>query len=175
MSKKNMPKTKSSRKYITEICELLSATGLFVNTTVLIVFRNIWTYEEPRDFRATPKSSYLTIMQYNPIFAIIYILCGGILLLCGINKLVNYVNIKRKRKSLYIKSKKHFIILVVLMAAVGFIILNGVLINKFGDNFLIYEFFIMESLGGAAMVILGIDCLVSLVKKAIGIKDKEEP
>lgn len=61
------------------------------------------------------------------------------------------------------------------MAAVGFIILNGVLINKFGDNFLIYEFFIMESLGGAAMVILGIDCLVSLVKKAIGIKDKEEP
>lgn len=171
MSKKSMPKTKSSRKYITEICELLSAIGLFVNTTVLIVFRNIWTYEE------FPKSSYLTIMQHNPIFAIIYILCGGILLFCGINKLVNYVNIKRKRKrkSLYIKSKKHFIILVVLMAAVGFIILNGVLINKFGDNFLIYEFFIMESLGGAAMVILGIDCLVSLVKKAIGIKDKEEP
>ena len=135
MNKNSIPK-KNDRKYITEICESLSAIGLFGNTVVLIVFRNIWTYEEFREFR----SSYLTIMQYNPIFAIIYILCGGILLLCGINKLVNYVNIK-KRKSLYI-----FIILLALMVAAGFIILNEVLINKFGDNFLICEFFIVAQL-----------------------------
>lgn len=108
MNKKSMHKTKNDRKYMTEIYELLSAIGLFGNTAVLVVFRNIWTYEElPEwDFRPTPKSSYLTIMQYNPIFAIIYILCGGILLFCGMNKLVNYVNVKKNRKSLIFENKK---------------------------------------------------------------------
>lgn len=77
-------------------------------------------------------------------------------------------------KRLYIKSKKHFIILVVLMAAIGFFILNVVFVNKFGCKFLIYEGFIMMCLSAAAMGIYGIVyavvCFAKLVKKAIGFK-----
>lgn len=78
------------KKYLFKICELLAAIGLLGNTLILMIFRNTWTYEKIPilEFKPTPKSSYLTIMQYNPIFTIVYILCGMVLLLCGVYRLI---------------------------------------------------------------------------------------
>lgn len=84
---------KQDKKYLFKICELLAAIGLLGNTIILIIFRNTLTYEEVPfgDFSPTPKSSYLTIIQYNPIFGIVYIFCGMVLLLCGVYRLIKHI------------------------------------------------------------------------------------
>ncbi len=84
---------KQEKKYLFKICELLATIGLLGNTIILIIFRNTWTYEEISllDFLPIQKSSYLTIIQYNPIFAIVYIFCSMVLLLCGVYRLIQYI------------------------------------------------------------------------------------
>ena len=84
---------KYTKNNLFKICELLEAIGLLGNTIVLVIFRNTWTYEESPiwDFSPTPKSSYLTIIQQNPVFAIIYIVCGMLLLLCGTYRLIKRI------------------------------------------------------------------------------------
>lgn len=84
---------KQDKKYLFQICELLSTIGLLGNTIILIIFRNTWTYEEVSflNFSPTPKSSYLTIIQHNPIFAIMYAFCGMVLLLCGVYRLIKHI------------------------------------------------------------------------------------
>ena len=79
---------------VINIFELLATIGILGNTIILIIFRNTWTYEEISllDFSPIQKSSYLTIIQYNPIFAIVYIFCGMVLLLCGVYRLIQYIN-----------------------------------------------------------------------------------
>lgn len=69
-----------------------------LNEQTLIIFQNTWTYEELPilKFEPTPKSSYLTIIQHNPIFAIIYILCGLVLLMCAIYRLSKRIQGKEK-------------------------------------------------------------------------------
>ena len=76
----------------TNIIELLATIVLLVNTFILIIFQNTITYEKVTLFEITPKSSYLTIMQHNPIFGIIYMTCGVILLICAIDRLIKYTN-----------------------------------------------------------------------------------
>lgn len=84
---------KYTKNNLFKICELLAAIGLLGNTIILIIFRNTWTYEEVPfwDFSPTPKSSYLIIIQHNPVFAIVYIFCGTALLLCGVYKLIKHI------------------------------------------------------------------------------------
>ena len=84
---------KQDKNFLFKICELLATIGILGNTLILIIFQNTWTYEE----LPTPKSSYLTIIQHNPIFVIIYILCGLVLLMCAIYRLSK--RIQRKEKS----------------------------------------------------------------------------
>ena len=88
---------KQDKNFLFKICELLANIGILENTLILIIFQNTWTYEELPilKFEPTPKSSYLTIIQYNPIFAIIYILCGLVLLMCAIYRLSEYRERKR--------------------------------------------------------------------------------
>ena len=76
---------KQDKNFLFKICELLATIGILGNTLILIIFQNTWTYEKLPilKFEPTPKSSYLTIIQHNPIFVIIYILCGLVLLMCG--------------------------------------------------------------------------------------------
>lgn len=78
---------------VINIFELLATIGILGNTIILIIFRNTWTYEEISllDFSPIQKSSYLTIIQYNPIFAIVYIFCGMVLLLRGVYRLIQYI------------------------------------------------------------------------------------
>ena len=73
-----------------QVIELLAANVLLLNTLILIIFQNTITYEKVTLFEKPPKSSYLTIMQYNPIFGIIYMTCGVILLICAIDRLIKY-------------------------------------------------------------------------------------
>lgn len=84
---------KQEKNYLLKIYELLATIGLLGNTIILIIFRNTWTYEEISlfDFSPIQKSSYLTIIQHNPIFAILYIFCGMVLLLCGVYRLIQYI------------------------------------------------------------------------------------
>lgn len=84
---------KQDKKNLFIICELVATIGLLGNTIILIIFRNTLTYEEVSflDFSPTPKSSYLTIIQHNPIFAIVYIFCGMVLLLCGVYRLIKHI------------------------------------------------------------------------------------
>lgn len=84
---------KQDKKYLFKICELLAAIGLLGNTIILIIFRNTLSYEEVSlwDFSPIPKSSYLTIIQHNPIFGIVYIFCGMVLLLCGVYRLIKHI------------------------------------------------------------------------------------
>lgn len=84
---------KQDKKYLFKICELLAVIGLLGNTIILIIFRNTWSYEEISllDFSPIQKSSYLTIIQHNPIFAIVYIFCGIVLLLCGVYRLIKHI------------------------------------------------------------------------------------
>lgn len=78
---------------VINIFELLATIGILGNTIILIIFRNTWTYEEISllDFSPIQKSSYLTIIQYNPIFAIVYIFCGMVLLRRGVYRLIQYI------------------------------------------------------------------------------------
>ena len=82
---------KQDKNFLFKICELLATIGILGNTLILIIFQNTWTYEKLPilKFEPTPKSSYLTIIQHNPIFAIIYILCGLVLLMCAIYRLLS--------------------------------------------------------------------------------------
>ena len=80
----------------TNIIELLATIVLLVNTFILIIFQNTITYEKVTLFEITPKSSYLTIMQHNPIFGIIYMTCGVILLICAIDRLIKYTKSKSR-------------------------------------------------------------------------------
>lgn len=73
-----------------QIIELLATIVLLVNTFILIIFQNTITYEKVTLFEITPKSSYLTIMQHNPIFTIVFMTCGVILLICAIDRLIKY-------------------------------------------------------------------------------------
>lgn len=84
---------KQDKKYLFKICELLTSIGLIGNTIILMIIRNTWTYEEVSylEFTPTPKSSYLTIIQYNPVFAIVYFVCGMGLLLCGVYRLIGHI------------------------------------------------------------------------------------
>ncbi len=84
---------KQDKNFLFKICELLAR-----NTLILIIFQNTWTYEEfpILKFEPTPKSSYLTIIPHNPIFAIIYILCGLVLLMCAIYRLSKRIQGKEK-------------------------------------------------------------------------------
>lgn len=73
-----------------QIIELLATIVLLVNTFILIIFQNTITYEKVTLFEITPKSSYLTIIQHNPIFTIVFMTCGVILLICAIDRLIKY-------------------------------------------------------------------------------------
>ena len=75
---------KQDKNFLFKICELLATIGILGNTLILIIFQNTWTYEE------------LTIIQHNPIFAIIYILCGLVLLMCAIYRLSKRIQGKEK-------------------------------------------------------------------------------
>lgn len=89
---------KQDKNFLFKICELLATIGILGNTLILIIFQNTWTYEELPilKFEPTPKSSYLTIIQHNPIFAIIYILCGLVLLMCAIYRFSKRIQGKEK-------------------------------------------------------------------------------
>ena len=89
---------KLDKNYLIKICELLTTIGILGNTLILIIFQNTWTYEELSilKFEPTPKSSYLTIIHHNPIFAITYILCGLVLLMCAIYRLSRRIQGKEK-------------------------------------------------------------------------------
>ena len=84
--------------FLFKIFEILATIGVLGNTLILIIFQNTWTYEELPILKFEPiqKSSYLTIIQHNPIFAIIYILCGLILLMCVIYRLSRRIHGKEK-------------------------------------------------------------------------------
>lgn len=86
---------KQDKNFLFKICELLATIGILGNTLILIIFQNTLTYEEVPfwDFSPTPKSSYLTIIQHNPIFGIVYIFCGMVLLLCGVYRLIKHIKI----------------------------------------------------------------------------------
>lgn len=89
---------KQDKNFLFKICELLATIGILGNTLILIIFQNTWTYEKLPilKFEPTPKSSYLTIIQHNPIFVIIYILCGLVLLMCAIYRLSKRIQGKEK-------------------------------------------------------------------------------
>lgn len=77
---------KQDKNFLFKICELLATIGILGNTLILIIFQNTWTYEELPilKFEPTPKSSYLTIIQHNPIFAIIYPMWLSFIDVCNI-------------------------------------------------------------------------------------------
>lgn len=77
---------KQDKIFLFKIFELLATIGIIGNTLILIIFQNTWTYEELPILKFEPiqKSSFLTIIKHNPIFAIVYILCDLILLMCVI-------------------------------------------------------------------------------------------
>ena len=89
---------KQNKNFLFKICELLATIGILGNTFILNIFQNTWTYEKLHilKFEPTPKSSYLTIIQHNPIFVIIYILCGLDLLMCAIYRLLRRIQGKEK-------------------------------------------------------------------------------
>lgn len=83
----------NDKKYILKICELLAVIGIIVNTIILMIIRETWTYEKVPywDFNPTPKSSIITIIQYNPVLEIVYVLCSIVLLLCGVYRLIKHI------------------------------------------------------------------------------------
>lgn len=89
---------KQDKIFLFKILELLATIGVLGNTLILIIFQKTWTYEELPILKFEPiqKSSYLTIIQHNSIFAIIYILCGLILLMCAIYRLSRRIQGKEK-------------------------------------------------------------------------------
>lgn len=95
-----MIKKQRKRNYLLELIEFLAAIGILGNTVILMLFRNTWTYEELSigEFAPTPKSSFFTIMHYNPVFTYIYIACGLIILLCGLYRLIKYIGSKHISK-----------------------------------------------------------------------------
>jgi len=64
------------------ICKYLSVIGILVNTVSLVIFRNTISYEKISLGSPTQKSNYLTIIQHNPMFGMIYVVCVTVLILC---------------------------------------------------------------------------------------------
>lgn len=85
-----MNKDENKKPSIFDIASLFAVLGILGNTILLIMFQNTWTYEEVEMFEKTPKSNFDIIMQYNPIFAIVYVSCGAVLLLDMIYRLIRY-------------------------------------------------------------------------------------
>ena len=92
---------KRQKKYFLRVCEAFSMIGIIGNTIILITLRNTVTYEELPigEFAPTPKSNYLTILHYNPVFTYVYIVCGLIILLCELYRLFGYKNGLSKHKT----------------------------------------------------------------------------
>lgn len=72
------------------ICKYLSVIGILVNTVSLVIFRNTISYEKISLGSPTQKSNYLTIIQHNPIFAMIYVVCVTVLVLCELYELFTF-------------------------------------------------------------------------------------
>lgn len=89
--KKNQFNNKEKNKYLCDTAALLAMLLIAANTYSLIMFHYYFTYEEnllfEQIFDQTPKSSYLTIIQHNPVFLEVYVLCDITLLFCGIYRL----------------------------------------------------------------------------------------
>lgn len=85
-----MNKDENKKAIIFDIASLFAVLGILGNTINLIIFQNTWSYEEVEIFEKTPKSTFDTIIQYNPIFAIVYVSCGAVLLLNVIYRLIRY-------------------------------------------------------------------------------------
>lgn len=69
------------------ICKYLSVIGILVNTVSLVIFRNTISYEKILLGSPIQKSNYLTIIQHNPIFGMIYVVCVTVLVLCELYQL----------------------------------------------------------------------------------------
>ena len=69
------------------ICKYLSVIGILVNTASLMIFRNTISYEKISLGSPIQKSNYLTIIQRNPIFGMIYVVCVTVLVLCELYQL----------------------------------------------------------------------------------------
>lgn len=69
------------------ICKYLSVIGILVNTASLMIFRNTISYEKISLGSPIQKSNYLTIIQHNPIFGMIYVVCVTVLVLCELYQL----------------------------------------------------------------------------------------
>ena len=72
------------------ICKYLSVIGILVNTVSLVIFRNTISYEKISLCSPTQKSNYLTIIQHNPIFGMIYVVCVTVLVLCELYELCTF-------------------------------------------------------------------------------------
>lgn len=72
------------------ICKYLSVIGILVNTVSLVIFRNTISYEKISLGSPTQKSNYLTIIQHNPIFGMIYVVCVTVLVLCELYELFTF-------------------------------------------------------------------------------------
>lgn len=78
-------------------------------------------------------------------------------------------------KKIYIKSKKHFTLLLSLLSVIIFIVINVILINRYGMTtvsaygFLLTVFICVISIV-ALFVVLIICAICHLIKRAIGIK-----
>lgn len=72
------------------ICKYLSVIGILVNTVSLVIFRNTISYEKISLGSPTQKSNYLTIIQHNSIFGMIYVVCVTVLVLCELYELFTF-------------------------------------------------------------------------------------
>ena len=72
------------------ICKYLSVIGILVNTVNLLILRNTISYEKISLGSPTQKSNYLTIIQHNPMFGMIYVVCVTILVLCELYELFTF-------------------------------------------------------------------------------------
>lgn len=80
---------------MSELLASLSVLGIVINSLFLATFQNTISYEQVPMFEPTPKSSCLTIMQHQPSFAIVYIICFTVLLCSGMCILVEHIKKKK--------------------------------------------------------------------------------
>lgn len=74
------------------IIEMIATIGLGVNTIILLIIQNTWTYEESSNFEPTPKSDIFTIIYYNPFIRVVYLVGSILMVSCVIYRVLRFSN-----------------------------------------------------------------------------------
>lgn len=77
---------KTFKKDWISVVEVLTSAVTLLNTFALVIVRNTLSYESVNTFDPIQKSSYTVIMQHNPFFGYIFLVCAFVMMACALHR-----------------------------------------------------------------------------------------